>query len=276
MAATWVAVMIGVLTAVTGGLAGHLTAQKGWHKWAFWASAVFSVGLLVVQGILMQRDIRDAEDRGRQEQAQLNRIEKNTGNPPNVIVNPPAVTVTAPATANPSPVANVVFERFESAHNTVANGRIIDKPLFTIGAPISLNFHFTNIGNGAANGIWHAANIVIATSETEEQIISNFETGLKKQLKAKELREQIQHSGGVLQPGGLNDYWFSESSNRPIQPDDIGKFIDGTQRVYVLVRFFFSDSAGAHHVNVCQWLQAPKAGISVQQPIWHFCDDFKD
>jgi|HubBroStandDraft_3_1064219.scaffolds.fasta_scaffold684905_1 undecaprenyl pyrophosphate phosphatase UppP len=65
MAAIWVNVILGVIAAVTGGLAGHLAAQNKFHKWAFWSAALISVGLLMLQGVLVQRDVASAEQRGR-------------------------------------------------------------------------------------------------------------------------------------------------------------------------------------------------------------------
>lgn len=90
MATVWIGIALGAIAAMTAGLAGHLAAQKDWHKWVFWIAAAVIVGLLFVQGHYVRKDVRDAEERGKRQQAQLDQIEKNTASPPHVTVNIPA------------------------------------------------------------------------------------------------------------------------------------------------------------------------------------------
>jgi hypothetical protein len=278
MASIWITVVLGVITAVTGGLAGHLAAQKTWHKWAFWGSALFTVGLLFVQGVLMQKDIKDAEERGKQEHAQLNRIEKNTGQPPNVIISPPVVNISPPAPAVPALRSQVALDHFESSYDQTVNVNNIPtriNQLFKIGDPISLNLFFKNTGNAVADKVWSAGQVIFATSETDDDLISAFKSQLKEVL-APAIRTNLERTGGVIEMGGTNTYWFTQKATRPLQADDVTKLQNGKERLVFLTLLSYHDPLGSHHIHLCEWLQPPVANVENQPAVWHFCQGFND
>ena len=84
-----IAVLLGVLAAVTSGLAGQLAATKTWQKRLFWGSGALMVLLIAVQGY------RNAGTQSALE-AELRKIQKNTETPPTVHVEVPPSTVIAP------------------------------------------------------------------------------------------------------------------------------------------------------------------------------------
>lgn len=273
MAALWITVALGVLTAVTGGLAGHLAARKGWHKWAFWGAALISVGLLVVQGFVMQADIRSAEERGRQEQAQLNRIEKNTGQPPTVNVAPPVINFTPPSVLGGVATADVQLDRFESVYNAMLpESQILYRPLFLPGKEVQVNLHWHNFGGASAEDAWVKAGVYI-TTETEEELVSKF----KKELKTIADNPKLRPRSGTIQPGGHDELWTTAFSERVIQKEDLGKLGNASETLYLLASISYRDPKGKHYRHFCRRLQPPDlAPGSNPTSVWQFCQDFAD
>lgn len=264
MAAIWLSVILGIITVVSGGLAGHLAAEKPWQKWAFWGAAIVSVFLFIGQGFLIERDTQQAEERGRNEQVQLTRIEKNTSQPPNVIVNPPAQV--PPETKK---TARVILSRFESAiRETVKNAETGRGIAFVVGLPVQMNLYFENRGDANAEENFSFGRIYLVPEESdhvEKELTRRFER------EAAYTRKQLAPLHTPLRPAP--DYvWITAKSANPITDDDIKKLQDGTERLYLFVLDTYKDFAGKHYMHHCAALQSP----AFNPEVWHHCDDFEE
>jgi hypothetical protein len=110
------AVILALLAASIGGLAGHLSATRTWHKFFFWGTSVAMVVLIGIQ--TTRNELGQAHL-----QNQLNHIQHNTeqpAKPPIVNVPAPIVKISPPA---PAPKAVLKFT-FWPAHPSDLTGII--------------------------------------------------------------------------------------------------------------------------------------------------------
>jgi len=117
-------ILIAGLALVLSGLGGHLASTKPWHKWIFWGLGLLLFVLIVIQSFRNANAQKDF-------QAKLDQIEKNTKQPPQVVINPS------------TPGAFIQYENINVPHNA---------PLFILGRKIFLNIVFANRGSVPVSG----------------------------------------------------------------------------------------------------------------------------
>ena len=264
MAAIWLNVVLGVITALTGGLAGHLASQNAKHKWAFWSAAFVSVLLFIIQGFLIQRDTREAEEHGKSEQAQLNRIEQKAGQPPVVNVNTPPAS---PATSN------VSVDRIETARVLNNTGQRV---WLVPGQDIQANIYSANTGQGTADMTRQWGRIYLVDSDPNEPDADKenekIEDVKKLTPRFRKALAKINHTSMLLSANAANHVWFTPHSERAITQDDITKLESGGELLFLFYVIEYRDSSGSHYSHHCIISQPP----AFNPPIWQLCQGFED
>jgi len=256
MVSIWLGIVLGVIAALTGGLAGHLAAENKVHKWAFWSAALVSVLLLVLQGFMIQRDTQQAEQRGKDEQAQLSRIEKNTQERP--VINVPAPIVNLPSPLAPKQTAKIARVKIWSG--------FLKGPLLQAGYPVYLNSNFANLGGPVADVFRGAGKAYVMTKVSEENERAAIED-------FKRTREPyLDTFPGAPLPSDASTNWFTSKSEKILTSDDLAALQNGTEVIYLLNEVKYRDPAGKHFMRFCEILEPP----AFNPEVWQLCSDFHE
>jgi hypothetical protein len=244
-AATAVGIALGAIAAITGGLAGHLAAQKLWHKLMFWILALLSVILLLFQGHYIARELREAEERGKKQQAQLDQIEKNTANPPRVTVNIPASIPASPVTERPP--GSIGLTRVEFPPSWQTRPYIVDLHLVNVGQiPISDAF------------AWETVNFegVATLSSLEDSQRANHRVYLKLLAEAHDAVKNARTAGNPPMDFAIND---DHPHPFTLHLDSVlmSYMVEGATRLYFFA--YVEWDGGRQNYTACRWLQRPQS-----------------
>jgi hypothetical protein len=230
---------------------------------------VLGIGLTVWgairNGISQQKLEADLTELKKGQQTTNSGIEEIKTNPPVVNVSPPVVNVLPPTQAVH---ANVVLVAFQSSHNvpkTVNGVTISVHPLLVVGKPVMENFQFTNTGTATADKLGGYSRIYIS-GDSEENLTKKF----KREFDTKKT------SGGTLQAGGIEGFWFTAQSESAVTENDINQILDEKQHLYAFFAITYRDPNGTHYLHHCRLLQTPRREQLGEDPIWHFCKDFSE
>jgi hypothetical protein len=197
---------------------------------------------------------------------QLDTIQRNTEQPPNVVIPPQKL---APRTAD------VSMETFRGCWfgPTGDDGRGADAPdrhMFIIGKAICVNFFFHATGTAPAEQVKTASAIYVVTTEPEEQVLQEFAVD-KTALQARA-------SPTTMASKGFPD--FSTAMTNGNLTDEIWqKLADGSARLYIMAAVDYTDPAGSHSLHVCRELQRPSQAQppkADESNVWHYCDKYPD
>ena len=139
-----------------------------------------------------------------------------------------------------------------------------------VGKELAFNFSYKNVGTHPAQVRWEASQLYVKqggySNQVEASVIEEFKSVALEQKRSAEL--------GKPRTLMMEQGRFLTASGRIATQDDIQKFKDGTQTMFVLAAIGFSDETGDHLVPVCAWLQP--LGEGTAPLIWHECTNFND
>lgn len=155
------------------------------------------------------------------------------------------------------------LSRLESSYGSNNKGERIND-VWRVGDPLSFNFYYTNFGRVAADSTKGFAKTYIATDRTK-----TTEVALAEAFK-KEADAHMKKDPGVVVPPNPNGaYWITGRSDRYITADDVKKFGDGTEFIYVFSTVTYTDPKGEHYLELCQSMQPPSSA-----DLWNYCTVF--
>ncbi len=228
MTSIWIGIALGVITVITGGLAGHLATENKVYRWLFWSAALVSVVLLIVQGITIQHENKLSEERGRQaekreqeNQQKLVEIEKNTKQPP---------VVNVPPFPTPSQHSHLLFlDPDQPAEHSFSLP-------FKQGEQRFLNIRWKNSGDYFIKANW--MNAVLLVVPIEDRNIK-FSRTIKTIATLKPRR--VSGAMAPKEPGHY--YTFAVPS---LTDADIADLNDGKSDLCVVGRAFWEDGTGKY------------------------------
>jgi len=231
-----IAVILAAIAAIVSGLAGHLAATKPWHKWLFWGSGVVMVSLIGIQTYRNEK----AQDRL---QTQLDKIQKQTEQPPSVTVNiPPSKQRAIMALSKEHRIGLQLFIDPENSW--------------------SVNTFCENIGSITARQVKCGQLVKIIAAKNgvpSNEILENLWQDASKSLKT-----QFPTFKAVdLEPWSFT--WGSQSLHmQDVDPE----LNSGSKVIAVAGQMLFSDDVGSHKKEFCLWAQAP---FNPDSPVWQLC-----
>jgi hypothetical protein len=224
----------GILPLVMAALGGHLATNKLGYRIAFWSLGFITSIAVVIVGIRTEHAQSVL-------QAQLNKIQKNTETPPQVVVNvppsaPPQITI------NPPSVASGFMQLYRT---------IIVNPELRAGERISVNIFIRNEGAQPVYSVYR--NYFIALSglsgdpaKVDAHLHARF---LKDSLKAK--REYAKTNKGLTV--GVKETLWNSLETDPLTQEQVDGIKQGAIRLYA---YAWAGWQGARHdLDACRWFQ---------------------
>jgi hypothetical protein len=215
-------------------------------------------------------------------EAQLEKIQKQTAVPPNVLVNIPpqaAPIVNVRPSAPPKPTASVAEARTVSgfkAPNTTdprAAG-----PWLTADQEITANLVFSNSGPARADDVRAWGRIYLVESDPNK---TDPDKLAEKSEDARMLARNLVKTStpilknmpaGKIDPNPSDYFWITAHSGRAITQEDIDKLQSGSELLFLLYIVQYRDPAGEHYIHSCKIVQPP----AFKPEIWQFCSAFEE
>lgn len=247
----FLAIAIVFVTALIGYVGVHVTLHpaetpkaKRNYKIIFGALTLVACGLVLWQGILNRHEQNELH-------SQLNKIQKNTEQPPTVNVN-------VPPSPPPSKQRAIMTLAFTSPDDGI---KIIHDPQYPQAGWL-VNVSCKNVGTVLARRVACAeyakripAKGGIPTNETLQEYWKEYSTTLA----ASQFPQFVD-----LDPG--RNAWGSVGLQMlEVDPE----LNSGSKVIMVAVTMFYSDDAGPHKKEYCLWAQPP---FNPSNPTWHFCE----
>jgi hypothetical protein len=211
---------------------------------------------------------------------QLTRIEKNTGNPPNITVQPPAVIVNAPPDApRPRAVANVVQMLMVSAYKpSGATDPRVGGVWLIPDKDVLADIFFINSGSARAEDVKGWSEIYFMPSDPnkpdEEKVAEK--TRDAKMLASRFVKSSAEHLKGAqvgeIDPNPNAYFWFTGRSERTVTQDDIDKLRGGGELLFIFYNVQYRDTSGFHYIRGCRTPQPP----AFSPEVWQFCGTFEE
>lgn len=197
-------------------------------------------------------------------QAQLDKIQRNTEQPPQVTVNvpqsaPPKIVVNPPH--QPTRGGFIQFGRMPEFLN---NGQI------AAGVPITVNLFLTNKGSEPVDNFYRYLGIALApitesnSDQVDGEIHSNFQ---RNALKA---QRELAKSGNKGLTINVGETAWNTLNTPPLTKEQVDDIMRGKLRFYVYGWARWKDEL--HDLDSCTWLQAPSTTqIDSNKAVWHVC-----
>lgn len=238
---TLLLILIGGLAAAMTVLGGHLASNKPIHRWAFYLMGVLSVGLIAWQGIRSQSAVEQLT-------STLSRLEKNTQQAPKVEVNMP-----------PGPKQRAIMAL---SRNKADDGIEIFRDSQYLQFGWLVNVSCRNVGTVIAKRVAcpeYTERIPATRGIPAKQTLQQAWNDFSKQLAASHLPQSVD-----LEPG--RNAWGTVSLNMGDVDPELNS---GSKVVFVAGAILYSDDAGSHKKEFCEWAQAP---FNPKETTWHFCE----
>lgn len=258
------AVAIGALAATVAGLGGHLAASRAWQKWIFWGFGALMVILIWVQASLNERSQDRLVDR-------LNKIEAQTKQAPQVIVNvppsvPPQIIVNPnPPPASPRPSSSSYYS---GGFMQVSKAPAFYEGLLVAGMPVTANVSIENKGTEPVDGMYRYFAIALvdvgSTPEgTDSQAKAAFHNDMLRALK------QWEQSKLTTPAIAVGVTVWNTLSLPPLTDEQVKRLKEGTTRLYIYTWARWSGEK--HDLEQCTWPQIPADGNLHGELVWHVC-----
>lgn len=218
--------------------------------------------LFLCGGIVNVVQARLASKAEEELKGQLNKIQKNTEQPP-------IVNVTVPSPVLTLPVEKHNLTGFLQVYSIVPVNKeaLIGKSL-----PLSFNLFFQNMGTEpvhAAHSRWSA--VIpdgIPSEDQEKKVILKFFRDQTRKAYRQELKEGKQ--GPRL---GVKDQQWATLTVPALSESNAQGLLNGTRRLYIYGSANWIDAEGNHgDTEVCQWLQQPTSNpLKAEELVWHSC-----
>jgi hypothetical protein len=170
-------------------------------------------------------------------------------------VSPVEVTVEAPP--SPPQKAYVSFEN-------------ISFPQFVEGQPLLARFPFVNTTAVPAQRVVPLVHVYVVPFQPSKRVVDTYFKKHETSFGPASLAEGVTL---LLSPAALSNPRFKDAEGPVVDRDLLASFRDGKKAVLLLGSLFFSDEAGRHRFDVCEWTVPPiPSGTSVSSSLAVYCN----
>ena len=264
----WLPVAVGLLTFVLAFMGVFVTLYPpgDTSKRIWWIA--FGIVALAGGGLITWQAVRSVNAQSNLE-AELNKIQHNTEQPPTV--NVPAPIVNIPSPNVPKATAQVRLDRIESPYKSPQGSSI----WLTSGKDIAANLFFNNEGQATASQTVGCSRFYVvagdpsvADSIKDKEKAKDAHKITAKFKKYCEERERATWGRATMDPGGKQFIWFTAHSERALSQTDLDNLSSGGELMFLLYSVRYEDPAGRHEIHRCMISQPP----AFNPEVWQACD----